>query len=139
MNNSARTDHSEHRLVSRVVDILKEYKELAGIVIFVGGAIFWAFAYFATKQQLDEARCITDENIGVINARLESSNLSDVLHKNLEETVALQKKPDRTQADEVTLQQLQTARSTIATKIAQADNRVAEATNRLTSGKCVTR
>jgi len=58
---------------------LKQYKEFIAILVFFVGGFMWIFAYFATKESVDEVRCIADNIIILVDSRMEQ----DVFTKNL--------------------------------------------------------
>lgn len=68
--------------ISDVVNILKDYKELIGFFVFFLVGILWAFAYFATKQQLVELKCLMISNITIVQGKMDAANLSQLLLQN---------------------------------------------------------
>jgi len=124
---------------SKLTSFLKvsgEYKEFAALVAFCVGGVFWAFAYFASKQQLLETRCLLNTNISFIQARMDSSNLSQLMVENLKEGVALDAKTALSPDEILKRNQLKTAAADIARKLADADNASAQSLSKLRSGDC---
>jgi hypothetical protein len=121
--------------LSSFLKIANEYKELVGLVVFVVGGIFWAFAYFATKQQLVETRCILNANIAFIQDRMDSTSLSQLMLENLKESAVLEK-PNLSPDEVLKRNQLKTGATDIARKLADADNAAAKELNKLKSGDC---
>ena len=68
-----------------------EYKEFITLVVFVMGGILWAFAYFATKQQLKAVQCVLDANVAFLQGRMDSASLSQLMVENIKERAALEK------------------------------------------------
>ena len=112
------------------------YKEFVALVVFFLGGVFWAFAYFATKQQLKEVQCIMNANMAFVQSRMDSASLSQLMLDNLRESVALDK---ASPSPENTLKrnQLKTGAADIARKLAEADNAAAQALNKLKFGECL--
>jgi hypothetical protein len=122
--------------LSSFLKIANEYKELVGLIAFVTGGIFWAFAYFATKQQLLETRCILNANIAFIQDRMDSASLSQLMLENLRESATLEK-ATLTPDEVLKRNQLKAAAADIARKLADADNAAAKELNKLKSGDCL--
>ncbi|UPJ49946.1 hypothetical protein IVB30_00450 [Bradyrhizobium sp. 200] len=121
--------------LSTFVKVAGEYKELAVILVFFIGGIFWAFAYFATKQQLVETRCILKENVLFIQARMDASSLSQLLLDNTKESTELEK-PNLTPEETLKRNRLKNAAADISRKLADAENAAAQALTKLKSGDC---
>ena len=122
--------------ISAFVKVLSDYKELIGIFIFVIGGILWAFAYFATKQQLDELKCLMNSNISIIQGKTDAASLSQILIQNQQESAPLEAKTPLTAAETLRRDQLKTAADDIARKLAEANTLTAQALTKLTSGQC---
>ena len=60
-----------------MLDKLKEYKEFLVILVFFAGGASWIYGYFATKAQLNEARCLLDANIEAVTHQLKKKLLYD--------------------------------------------------------------
>jgi hypothetical protein len=112
-----------------------EYKEFITLVVFVMGGILWAFAYFATKQQLKAVQCVLDANVAFLQGRMDSASLSQLMVENIKERAALEK-PNLSQDEIVKRTQLTTTAPDIARRIADADNATAKALERLKAGGC---
>src|SRR5258708_3628300 len=54
--------------VTAFVAWLKKYKELITILLFFGAGGVWLISYFATKQQLDELKCLALKNVDLVNS-----------------------------------------------------------------------
>jgi hypothetical protein len=116
---------------------LGEYKEFLALLIFFLGGVFWIFAYFATKEQLKTVQCLMNSNFAVIQGKLDSSSLSQLLVQNLEDTAALDRKPNLTAAEAVKRKQLKTAANDISRRLTEADTATTKALNKLKSGDCI--
>lgn len=127
--------------VSSFLKAVGEYKELAAVIATVIGVTLGvtllAFAYFATKQQLKEIKCITDANIAMIQGRIDSSAFGQLLMENQKEIAPLERKTDLTQDEILKRSQLALAANALARKIADADSFTAQALNKLRSGECI--
>ena len=121
---------------SAFVKTLLEYKEIVAALLVFSGAIGGALTYFATRQQLDETRCLLRHNVIMIEGRMDAANLSQLLVQNLEETVALEGKGPLTGSEAVKHTQLKAAAVQIGQKLADANNKVAEALEKLKTGEC---
>jgi hypothetical protein len=113
-----------------------EYKEFVALVAFFMGGIFWAFAYFATKEQLKQIQCIMSANMASLQGRMNSASLQQLLVENTQETFSLNK-PVLTPEEMVKLSKLKVAAPEIARKLADAENDIAKALTKLQSGECV--
>ena len=96
----------------------------------------WAFAYFATKQQLDELKCLMNSNISIIQGKTDAASLSQILIQNQQESAPLEAKTPLTAAETLRRDQLKTAADDIARKLAEANTLTAQALTKLTSGQC---
>jgi hypothetical protein len=121
---------------SRFIKKLNEYKELIGFVIFVIAGIFWAFAYFATKQQLTELKCLMNANISIIQGKTDSANLSQLLLQNQQDLAAVEAKTSLTPAEILQRDRLTTAANDIGRRLADANTLTAQSLTKLTSGQC---
>jgi hypothetical protein len=122
--------------LSSFLKLAGEYKEFAALIAFVVGGIFWAFAYFATKQQLKEIQCIVNANMAFVQGRMDSASLSQLMLDNLKESVTLEK-ATLTSDEVLKRNQLKAGANEIARKLADADNATAQALNKLKSGDCI--
>jgi hypothetical protein len=132
-------ESDESKADSKLASFLKAagaYKEFVALVVFFLGGVFWAFAYFATKQQLKEVQCIMNANMAFVQSRMDSASLSQLMLDNLRESAALDK---ASPSPENTLKrnQLKTGAADIARKLAEADNAAAQALNKLKFGECL--
>jgi hypothetical protein len=118
--------------------LLLDYKEIVGSIVLLATGILWAFAYFATRQQLKETRCLIRDNLIMIQGRMDSSNLSQIMVQNLEESAALRHKITLTTVEALKFSQFEAARNQVARKLADAEHSIAEALTRLTTGICLT-
>jgi hypothetical protein len=100
------------------------------------GSILWAFAYFATKQQVKAGQCILDANVAFLQARMDSASLSQLMVENIKERAALEK-PNLSQEEIVKRTQLTTTAADIVRKLADVDNVTARALDRLKTGGCI--
>jgi hypothetical protein len=73
-------------LFARVLQALREFKELIGILVFFGVGVAWVIGYVATKSQLGELRCLMQSQIDLIKyqndfnaARAEMIDVNTVL------------------------------------------------------------
>jgi hypothetical protein len=121
--------------LSSFLKVADQYKEFVALVVFFLGGIFWAFAYFATKQQLTETRCILNANIDFIQSRMDSASLSQLAVDNVKESATLEK-PNLTPDEIVKRNQLKAVGESIARKLADAENASAQALKKLKSGDC---
>lgn len=128
--------------------VLNEYKEILTICAFFFGGVFWIFAYFATKQQLDDERgatksqfkeqqCLLNANLDFLQGKIDIANLSGLLVKNLVQSKALAEKRTLTTIERETKDDLQRAADDIARKVATAENATAEALKKIRNGECV--
>ena len=56
---------------NRFVTRLKEYKEFIAILVFFMGGFFWIYGFFATKDQVKVLQCLTNNNIALIECRMQ--------------------------------------------------------------------
>jgi hypothetical protein len=69
----------------QILQTLKDFKELIGIAIFFGAGILWVGGYFATKSQLTELRCLTQEQIDLVRSESDFNSVrTDMLSVNLQ-------------------------------------------------------
>jgi len=131
--------------ISAIASFLKkagEYKEFVTLVVFFLGGIFWAFAYFATKQQVQQIRCLMNANMTFLQGRMDSASLSQLMVENLKESSVLERaalNPDKSSvsSDDVGKRsQLRVAGTEIARKLVEAEQLTAQALNRLRTGDC---
>jgi hypothetical protein len=121
--------------LSSFLKMANDYKELAGLFVFTIGGILSAFAFFATKQQLLETRCILNANIAFIQDRMDAGSLSQLMLENLKESATLEK-ANLTPDEILKRNQLKVGATDIARKLADADNAAAKELNKLKSGDC---
>jgi hypothetical protein len=57
--------------------MLKNLKELIGIVLFFGAGVVWVGGYFATKSHLEEIRCLLQAQLDFARAEYVSKDLKD--------------------------------------------------------------
>jgi hypothetical protein len=114
-----------------------EYKELISVLIFFAGGVLWAFAYFATKQQISELKCLMNANVNIVQGKMDSSTLSQLMLDNVKRTSQLDGTPNPTADQVVEKNQLKTAAPEIARKIAEAETNIAKALDKLKSGECL--
>lgn len=129
-------DGSSPKKTKNFIDTLKDFKEIIGAVVIISGALTWVFAYFATKAQLEELRCIMRTNIEFVDGRMEAESLSRLLEKNLAETIDLDNKPLLNPEEKVKLGRLKLAASEISRKLTSAENGSSVALNKLKSDGC---
>lgn len=131
-----------------LLDILNEYKEILAICAFFFAGVFWIFAYFATKQQLDDERvatkrqfkaqqCLLNTNLDFLQGKIDAANLSGLLVKNVIQSKALAEKRTLTAIERETKDDLQRAANDLARKVAAAENATAEALKKIRNGECV--
>ena len=113
-----------------------EYKELISVLVFFAGGFLWAFAYFATKQQIGELKCLLNANVNIVQGKMDSSALSQLMLDNIKRTSELEGNPSLTGDQILEKNQLKTAATEIARKIAEADTNTAKALDKLKSGEC---
>jgi hypothetical protein len=115
---------------------LKDYKELISILVFFVGGALWIFAYFATRTQVDELRCLMNANIGFIQSRMEVASLSELMVQNIAEAASLNSKSSLTADDKVKRGKLQVGAAEITRKLAAAETASAQALTNLQAGIC---
>jgi len=119
---------------SSVIKTLGEYKELISIIVFFVGGIFFAFTYFATKQQLAQTRCLLNENVDFIQGKMDYASLSQLMVQNLEESGPLDNKTPLTPLETIKKNKLKETASEITRKLAEADALSAKALTKLKGG-----
>ena len=123
--------------LSSFLKIANEYKEFVALVVFVIGGIFWAFDYFATKEQVKVLHCILNENMTFVQGKMDSASLSQLMLDNIKESAALDNKRTLSADEGVKRNQLKTGAAEIARKLADAQTATAKAMSKLTSGNCI--
>jgi hypothetical protein len=122
---------------SSFIKALGEYKEIITIIVFFLGGVLFAFGYFATKQQLTQIKCLLNANVDLIQSKMNSSSLSQIMVQNLEESGALDSKMPLNQADLIKRNKLKEGANEIGRKLAEADALTAKALSKLKSGECI--
>jgi cytoskeletal protein RodZ len=117
--------------------LANQYKELATLVVAIVFGVLWVFAYFATKQQLKQSQCITNANLGFIQAQMDSTSLSQLMTENTKESISLDAKASLTPEEMLKRNQLKTGAAEITAKSLDATNRATQALNKLKNGDCV--
>jgi hypothetical protein len=115
---------------------LKEYKELISILVFFIGGALWIFAFFATRNQLEELHCLMNANMNFIQGRMEVANLSDLMVQNITETTSLDSKPSLSADEKIRRGKLQVGAGEITRKLTAAETATAQALNNLQAGSC---
>jgi hypothetical protein len=119
-----------------LVATLKEYKELISILVFFVAGALWIFAYFATRNQLEELHCLMNANMNFIQGRMEVASLSELMVQNIGETTSLDSKQSLTADEKIRRGKLQVGAGEITRKLAAAENASAQALNKLQAGNC---
>jgi hypothetical protein len=120
-----------------VLKTLGEYKELIAVIVFFITGCLWLFGYFATKQQLKTLQCLMNTNMAIIQGKMDSASLSQLMVQNLQESMSLEGKQNLTPAEMLKQSQLKTGLNDISRKLADADTTTAKALNKLVSGECL--
>jgi hypothetical protein len=131
--NSANAD-----VLSSFIEIAKKYKELIGLFVAAISGLTFAVAYFATKQQLSDFKCLVNANMDLIQGKMDSTSLSQLMQQNLVESAELEGKTGLSSSEMIKRNQLKAAAGEIARKLAEADNFTAKALNKIRSGECST-
>src|SRR5215475_6379826 len=84
---------------STLIKPLSEYKELISIIVFFLGGVSFAFAYFATKDQLKQMRCLLNANVDLIQSKMDSASLSQLMVQNIQDSVEFENKSPLLPAD----------------------------------------
>ncbi|MTH95889.1 hypothetical protein [Roseibium sp. RKSG952] len=96
---------------------LNDYKEYIAALAVLASAAAGFFTYFASKAQLEEARCYLYANIKYVENHQNHNNLSRLMLENLNEQNALRDRGITTGPD---VNRLKIAQNDIQTKISKA-------------------
>lgn len=64
---------------NKLLNRLKEYKELITIIVFFISGFLWLYGYFATKDQLRIMKCIVNHQISMVESRIQKQDLLEQL------------------------------------------------------------
>lgn len=79
--------------ISYFLTRLKEYKEFIAIIAFFMGGIMWIYGFFATKNEVKVLRCLMNNQIILIEARINKKFLPAELARMKAELAMLEKYP----------------------------------------------
>lgn len=126
-----------------LLETLKEYKEIFAICVFFFGGVSWISAYFATRAQVEEVRCINTLNIQMIRGKIDQQFLEKILsdnvaqRKDIEEEIATFDKTSKTYRDAIqNLNILSEQRKDFKDKKDAAEQQANSAFEKLTTGFC---
>jgi hypothetical protein len=122
--------------IQRVARKLNEYKELLTVLVFFFGGLIWIYGFFATKEQVEETRCIMNANIEFLSNQMDYNNLSSMLLQNAREQFELEQNANLPKIESDRLIQLKIAAKEIEKKIDAANARKDDAIRKLKSGNC---
>ena len=115
---------------------LKEYKEFIVILVFFIGGFMWIYGYFATKEQVKVLQCLTNQNITLIESRMQKKFLFDELNQKGMELEKLLKKADVLNEERRKVIQLTNEIEIIKANLKKTEARYDEAFNFLKANKC---
>jgi lipid A disaccharide synthetase len=115
---------------------LKEYKEFILILVFFVSGFMWIFSYFATKEQVKVLQCLTDQNIILIESRMQKKFLFDELIQKGMEIEKIFKKADVLNEESRKVIQLTNEIEMLKEKLKMTSARYDEAFNFLKMNKC---
>ena len=99
LNEKDKSKKNASSFFSSAVETLKNIKELIVIFIFfIGGAIA-TIKYFATQEQLKEYQCISDSNVRMIQGKMDSDFLSQMIKSSRREQREARKSLEHTKKD----------------------------------------
>jgi len=146
------------KFLLKILDILKPFKELITIVIFLGGAAYAAFTYFATAEQLriaraaleqkldnqqlaaqaslEELKCLNAHSRDLLRSQIEEVGLRSVLERNLQKSEAL--RGDDSEFARIELAMLEVNRGTLVNKLTQVETEKKSILLELQNGSCST-
>lgn len=73
---------------------VKDFKELVAILIFFGGGGIWLYNYFATKDQLNQFRCLAMTHLDILRKEKKMERLMVELTELDEKRKAAERIPD---------------------------------------------
>lgn len=133
----AKTDKIEDKTkLSKMLESIKEFKELIAVIVFFIAGALWVFGYFATKDQLKSLHCITNANMEFLQGQMDSNTLSEMLIKNLKEQHRIKNTTPEDSPERSALVQLQIAANDLTVKSSMANKMRTDALKVLKSGTC---
>ncbi|MDU8912785.1 hypothetical protein [Aestuariicoccus sp. MJ-SS9] len=143
-------------IVTKTVEILKPFKDLITIVVFLAGAGYGAISYFATAQQLAETqealqkqlalqhaqaeasltelKCLNALNRDYLRAQIEEVGLRALLEKNLQKSGLL--RDDTSDFARVELASLELSRTSLTAQLSRVNQRRDALLLALQNGDC---
>jgi hypothetical protein len=136
------------RALKKILDFLKEYKELFAAIAFFAGGVLWILGYFATKEELGALKdntskqnqtmsCLLRRHVQLLEGEQESKIARDDL---LTVMADLRKQtPNRgtpSEADIRNISRLEQQRDEIKSKLSTAEKSVAEAKGAIMFREC---
>lgn len=115
---------------------LREYKEFIAILVFFLGGFFWIYGVFETKEQVRILQCLTNQNIGMIQARMQRGFFLNDLTKKAIEYDGLSRTEDRSAEENQRMIRLKTEIETIKTDLKMAQQRYDQSFHDLSHRTC---
>ena len=123
---------------SKFLSVWKDYKEFVAILVFFLTGSLWIWGFFATKKQLNDLQCLLNVNIDLIQAKIDSESLSQLVAQNFEKKKAILSKNALTAEDKQRRDQLDTAAKDILQKLNSSQDAATQALEKLRKGACTT-
>jgi hypothetical protein len=128
---SSDPDDQKNGLLQKIIDV----KEVLAAIIVVVGAVFAILAFFATKQELNTLRCITQANLIFLESQMKHGVFSDLLANNLNRQRELRTAVSN-EALELEKVRLQVAETDLAAQITLVSQSKSDALEIMRLGKC---
>jgi hypothetical protein len=139
MTNESERTNDTHGNATDFIGRVKAYKEFIAILVFFVSGFMWIFFFFATKGQVKVNKCLTNQNITLIESRLQKQIFLDELTQKSMALRELEKKDDISKEEDKKVIQLKSEIELIKADLKNTKARYNEAFNFLKAGKCLNR
>jgi len=93
--NAESTSQPHKSQLERLLDVLRQWKELIAILTFFGFGAFYVVTYFVTQDQLRDTRCRLKAHIKLVESETKAKFLTDLIEKNSRRLADLEDKQRR--------------------------------------------